>query len=363
MTDKKKNNSHQKIQNNSPLVGEVVFDNLDDIESVDTLSDNDDLKVLDDIDYNSLNDAANALLEQSQNDSDSDENLPVLLEDYLPQVLDKSVNKLNQYLKEISRYELLSREQEQALSKQLKDTGDINIAKKLVVSNLRLVVKIAMDYKYAYSNVMDLIQEGNIGLMKAVSMYDPDKGAKLSYYASWWIKSYILKFILDNFRLVKIGTTNDQKKLFYNLVKEKDRLKAQGIEPDHKTIAKNLNVSEKSVAIMEERLSPGQSDLSLDHKVNDDSNMTFGDFLSVEEDFTEDISYRQSLSLLQENLDDFMDGLKTRDRKIFSERLLSDAPRSLQSIADDYGVSRERIRQIEARLIENLRLYMSKYIR
>ena len=128
----------------------------------------------------------------------------------------KSKDPLYQYIKEISKYKLLSRDEEMALVEKMQETGDIEVAKKLVMANLRLVVKISMEYKNAYKNVMDLIQEGNMGLMKAVSKYNPDKGAKLSYYASWWIKSYILKFILDNFRLIKIGTTADQKKLFYN---------------------------------------------------------------------------------------------------------------------------------------------------
>ncbi|EQC51366.1 RNA polymerase factor sigma-32 [Bacteriovorax sp. DB6_IX] len=301
--------------------------------------------------------------DESETDSSEEElNLPILSEK-LPALSDPSSNKLNQYLKEISRYDLLSREQELALAKALKETGDVEIAKKLVVSNLRLVVKIAMEYKYAYSNVMDLIQEGNVGLMKAVSLYDPDKGAKLSYYASWWIRSYVLKFILDNFRLVKIGTTNDQKKLFYNLMREKQRLLSMGIDPDHKTLAENLDVSEKAVALMDMRLGESGSEISIDHKVSDESSQTFGDFLSSGEDFTEDISYQQSLNLLQDNLDDFISTLKERDREIFQKRLLDEAPASLQAIADDYGVSRERIRQIEARLLKNLKLYMGKFIR
>lgn len=119
----------------------------------------------------------------------------------------KETDPLYQYINEISRYKLLSKEEEEELVKRLYETGDIEVARKLVMANLRLVVKIAMEYKSAYKNVMDLIQEGNMGLMKAVSKYNPEKGAKLSYYASWWIKSYILKFILDNFRLIKIGTT------------------------------------------------------------------------------------------------------------------------------------------------------------
>lgn len=272
-------------------------------------------------------------------------------------------NKLNQYLKEISRYELLSPEQEKTLIRQFRETGDIALAKKLVVSNLRLVVKIAMDYKSAHANVMDLIQEGNIGLMKAVSLFEPDKGAKLSYYASWWIKSYILKFILDNFKLVKLGTTNEQKKLFYNLMREKERLEAQGIKPDHKTIAQNLDVSEKAVALMDMRLGDAGSEVSLDIPVGENSSATMGDLLPDSTDVAQDVEFKQSLQLLQENLDQFIQGLKPRDQEIFKERLLNDAPRSLQSIADDYGVSRERIRQIEARLLDNLKVYMSEIIR
>lgn len=274
----------------------------------------------------------------------------------------RSDNKLNQYLKEISRYELLSPEQEKALVKQFRETGDIELAKKLVVSNLRLVVKIAMDYKSAHANVMDLIQEGNIGLMKAVSLFEPDKGAKLSYYASWWIKSYILKFILDNFKLVKLGSTNEQKKLFYNLMREKERLEAQGIKPDHKTIAQNLDVSEKAVALMDMRLGEGGTEFSIDTPIGD-STATVGDLLPGDNDFTQDVEFKQSLKLLQDNLDQFIQGLKPRDKEIFRERLLNDAPRSLQAVADDYGVSRERIRQIEARLLENLKVYMSDIIR
>ena len=157
-----------------------------------------------------------------------------------------SQDPLGAYLKQISAYPLLDLEEERKLAMELKKSGDLEIAKKLVLHNLRLVVKIALEYRSAWQNTMDLIQEGNIGLMKAVSKYDPEKGAKLSYYASWWIRSYVLKFILDNFRLVKIGTTNEQKKLFYNLLKEKNRLISLGEDFNTKTIANNLGVSEKS---------------------------------------------------------------------------------------------------------------------
>ena len=147
--------------------------------------------------------------------SSESKDLVVINNENLPQTVPiEDTSTFKQYIRDISKHPLLSREEENDLILKFRETGDIEIAKKLVLSNLRLVVKIAMEYKSAWQNIMDLIQEGNIGLMKAVSKYDDTKGAKLSYYASWWIKSYILKYILDNFRLVKIGTTNEQKSYF-----------------------------------------------------------------------------------------------------------------------------------------------------
>lgn len=316
-------------------------------------------------------------------DDEKDANVPVLdadeqleaLEQLLPAVVSdrdvvdvgqqKSSDPLYRYIKEIGRYKLLEREEEEELVAQLVKTGDIEVAKKLVVANLRLVVKIAMEYRNAYKNVMDLIQEGNIGLMKAVSKYNPEKGAKLSYYASWWIRSYILKFILDNFRLVKIGTTADQKKLFYNLMREKERLLNQGIDPEPKLISENLGVSEKAVKEMDMRLSSSGSEMSLDQKIGDEtSSATLLDSFSDEDapEIDESLGHMESLEILEEHLTSFLQDLKPRDREIFTKRLLSEVPPSLQSIADDYGVSRERIRQIESRLLEKLKVYMSDYL-
>jgi RNA polymerase sigma-32 factor len=277
----------------------------------------------------------------------------------------KYKDPLQQYIQDISRHKLLSAEEEKELVKQLQETGDIEAAKKLVMANLRLVVKIAMEYRSAYKNVLDLIQEGNIGLMKAVSKYNPDKGAKLSYYASWWIKSYILKFILDNFRLIKIGTTAEQKKLFYNLMREKERLQNQGIEPEVKLLSESLGVSEKAVKEMDFRLSSAGAEMSIDQKVGDESSSaSFSDFLKSSDESVEDkLADLQSLEILQEHLKEFVGDLKPRDKEIFKKRLLTEVPPSLQSIADEYGVSRERIRQIEERLIKKLRVYMSDYLR
>lgn len=278
--------------------------------------------------------------------------------------LPTTTDPLTQYVREISRYKLLTLEEEENLLKELQETGDIEVAKKLVLANLRLVVKIAIEYRSAWQNVMDLIQEGNIGLMKAVSKYDGTKGAKLSYYASWWIRSYILKFILDNFRLVKIGTTNEQKKLFFNLMKEKERLIGLGFSPDNKMISESLGVSEKAVAVMDRRLSQGGSELSLEAKL-DENGPSLADILTDKEELSMDekLGDLQGVEILKDQLQNFLGGLKERDREIFEMRLLSEVPASLQSIADQYGVSRERIRQIEERLIGNLKVYMSEFIR
>ena len=287
--------------------------------------------------------------------------LPVLKKSTALKVQDP----LQVYLKEISRHKLLTPEEEKELTAELLRTGDIDVAKKLVLANLRLVVKIAFEYRNAYKNIMDLIQEGNIGLMKAVSKYDPSKGAKLSYYASWWIRSYILKFILDNFRLVKIGTTQEQKKLFYNLMREKQRLMSMGIAPDVKLLSENLGVSEKSVIEMDQRLSSHGQEVSLDKPLDEDGGrQTLADLIGDESDSPEiQLEGIQNLEILKEHLGEFVKTLKPRDQEIFQKRLLSEIPESLQSIADQYGVSRERIRQVEERLIEQLKIYMSEFLR
>ena len=272
-------------------------------------------------------------------------------------------DSLKSYLQQISRHKLLTPEEEKELTEKLFSTGDIEVAKTLVMANLRLVVKIAMEYRNSYQNILDLIQEGNIGLMKAVSKYNPNSGAKLSYYASWWIRSYILKFILDNFRLVKIGTTQEQKKLFYNLMREKNRLMAQGIEPSIKLLSQNLDVSEKSVTEMQQRLDGQGGEVSLDQLTLDQDGPSLHDLIPDDrESMDDELGFSQGLTILQENLGNFLASLKDRDREIFEKRLLTEIPESLQSIADQYGVTRERIRQVEERLILRLKEYMAKYI-
>src|SRR6185295_10624866 len=171
------------------------------------------------------------------------------------------------YLREVQRHPLLTPEQTHELAAKFVETQDPAIAAQLVTANLRLVVKIAYEYRRAYKNIMDLIQEGNIGLMQAVKRYDPYRGVKLSSYAAWWIRAYILRFILNNWRLVKLGTTQAQRKLFFNLNKEKAKLSALGIEPTAAEIANRLHVEEKEVVEMDRRLSSGEA--SLDAPVGD----------------------------------------------------------------------------------------------
>lgn len=268
---------------------------------------------------------------------------------------------LRRYLDEVRRYPLLGPEEEFKLAIRLRDQGDLEAAKTLVSANLRLVVKIAFEYQSIYSNILDLIQEGNIGLMKAVSKFDPTKGARLGYYSSWWIRSYILKYLLDNFRLVKIGTTQAQKKLFYHLMREKERLEAQGLLAGPKLLAEKLNVREKDVVEMEQRLSGRGAELSIDAPVDrdDESSMSHGDFLADSQEAADEALAREELiELLKSKLPQFQKLLNEKELRILQERLLSEEPKTLQDLADYYGLTRERARQIEAKLIAKLRDFL-----
>lgn len=275
---------------------------------------------------------------------------------------------LRRYIEEITHYPLLSPEEEFALAMKLKASGALDAARRLVTANLRLVVKIAMEYRSAYQNVMDLIQEGNVGLMKAVSKFDPAKGAKLSYYASWWIRSYILKYILDNFRLVRLGTTQAQKKLFFHLMREKERLEAQGLNAGPKLLADKLHVKEEDVIEMEQRLSGRGAELSLNAPVGaTEDEPGAKSHLDTLRDPTaapdELLASDELKAILRSRLEDFARGLKEKELAIYRDRLMAEEPKTLQEIADRFGLTRERARQIEVRVIEKLRDYYKKYIR
>jgi RNA polymerase sigma-32 factor len=261
----------------------------------------------------------------------------------------------------VHRYTVLDAEAQRALAVRYREEGDVDAARQLVTSNLRLVVKIAYDYRRAYRNVMDLIQEGNIGLMQAVKKYDPYKGVKLSSYAAWWIRAYILRFILNNWRLVKLGTTQAQRKLFFNLSKEKARLSAMGIEPTAENIAQRLDVTVDDVTSMDRRLSAGE--MSLDSPVgNDDSkHQTRVDLMPALGGRVDELLADEELGrMLHTELQSFGETLRGKERRIFYERLLADDPRTLQELGADFGVSRERVRQLEKRLQERLRKYLEE---
>jgi len=273
-----------------------------------------------------------------------------------------SYDALQAYLAEVRKIPLLTPDEERELALRYRETGDMQAAYRLITANLRLVVKIALEYQRQWMlNLLDLVQEGNIGLMQAVKNFDPYRGVKLSYYASYWIKAYILKFIMDNWRLVKIGTTQMQRKLFFNLQKEKARLEKMGFYPGPARLAEALDTDEDKIIEMEQRL--GDWEPSLDHPVGDDWRETRGDLLSSDkETFDVNIADHELQQIFTEKLKEFRQGLEEKEREILENRILSDTPVTLQAIGDKYGISKERVRQIETRLIGKIKQYMEQQL-
>jgi len=264
------------------------------------------------------------------------------------------------YMSEVRRYPLLTPDEEKALATRLVEHGDSSAARKLIEANLRLVVKIAYEYRRAHRNLLDLVQEGNIGLIQAVSKFDPYRGVKLSSYAAFWIRAYILKFILNNWRLVKIGTTQAQRKLFFNLRKEREKLEQLGFQASTALLAEKLDVSEKDVIEMERRLAAPEA--SLDAPLgggDDDATRTRLDYLPSDTD-RPDHAYAQSefSALLKSKLETFAATLEGREQTIFRERWLTEDPLTLQELGDRYNVSRERARQLEKRMLDRLKKYL-----
>jgi RNA polymerase sigma-32 factor len=263
---------------------------------------------------------------------------------------------LKRYLLEVRRFPLLTREEERALAQKWMEGKDRSAALRLVVSNLRLVVKIAFEYQRAYSNLLDLIQEGNLGLMQAVKKFDPYREVKLSSYASWWIRAYILKFLIDNWSLVKIGTTQAQRKLFFRLKKEKGRLEAMGFDPGPKLLAGALNVSKEEVTEMDQRLEGG--DLSLNAPLEENGRQTYMDILPAGDTLEETVADAQFNELLAKKIKEFNQGLKLNETFLLKNRLMADEPMTLQEVGDQLKISRERARQIEKRVVDKLRVYL-----
>ena len=268
---------------------------------------------------------------------------------------------LHRYLTEIRRFKLLSREEEHRLAVQYKEYGDLEAAYKLVTANLRLVVMIAREYQKAFKTLLDLIQEGNMGLMEAVKNFDPYRGVRFPSYAVWWIRAYMIRYIMNDWRMVKIGTTQAQRKLFFNLQKEKEKIEAEGLMPGPKLLAQRLQVKEDEVVEMEQRLA--SRDLSVDVPIGgDDDEATMLSFLpdnkqTPEQQFA-DAQYHE---LLHDKMEQFAKTLKDKELVIYRERLLNEEPATLREIGEKYGISRERVRQIEERVKKKLKTYLKGF--
>jgi RNA polymerase sigma-32 factor len=271
-------------------------------------------------------------------------------------------DSLSRYMAEIRRYALLSPEEEHELAVQYKEYGDVQAAYRLVTANLRLVVMIARSYQRAFQNLLDLIQEGNVGLMDAVRHFDPYRGVRFPSYAVWWVRAYIIRYIMNNWRMVKLGTTQAQRKLFFNLQKEKERLEAEGYSPEPKRLAHNLGVKEREVVEMEQRMAA--RDLSVDAPLDaGDESTTFLDFLADQSANAEEaVSTLEYQQLIRRKLTDFAQTLEGKEEVIFNQRLFAEEPLTLQDIGDQYGISRERVRQLESRLKKKLKEYLVREI-
>jgi RNA polymerase sigma-32 factor len=268
---------------------------------------------------------------------------------------------LEAYLAEIRRFTPLSKEDEHEAAVRYHQTKSPEAAYTLVSGSLWLVVKIARDYERVARNVLDLIQEGNIGLMEAVRNFDPYRGVRFPSYAVWWIRAYIIRYIIANWRMVKIGTTQAQRKLFFNLKKESDRLEREGIYPSTKLLADRLHVKEGEVIEMSQRM--GGSDMSFDAPLQEDGDTTL---LSVipndSESIEEALAKKQLQTKLAGSLAEFEQQLTEKERRIFKGRVISEDKETLQELSDELSLSKERVRQIENKLRERLKVFVSKQL-
>ena len=285
-------------------------------------------------------------------------------EEYLSKSLPAQTDSIERYLAEISNYPILSREEEYELAMRYRKKKDLEGARKLVTANLRFVVKIANEYKGYGLNIMDLIQEGNIGLMQAVKRYDPTKGYRLISYAVWWIRAYIQNYIVRNWSLVKIGTTQAQRKLFYKLRLAKRKMditdKTLGLG-NYKALAKELGVSDEAVVEMEQRM--GGKDLSLDVEVGKEreEGATHLDFLIDKVESQEEVLTKiQEEENVKRELESALKSLDERERFIIDNRILRDKGLTLQELGKKFNVSGERIRQIENQALKKMKKTFKK---
>jgi RNA polymerase sigma-32 factor len=266
---------------------------------------------------------------------------------------------LSRYLAEIRRFPILTREEEVEIARRYQEFQNREDAYRLVTANLRLVVKIAKEFARASKNLLDLIQEGNVGLMEAVKNFDPYRGIRFPSYAVWWVRAYIYRYLINNWRLVKIGTTQAQRKLFFNLRKESDRLEAEGFAPQPKLLAQRMGVKESEVREMQERMA--QSEVSLDQPTGPDDDTRLIDAIPDTDGTPEDTaSAAEWRDFAHEKVEQFAATLKDKELEIFRTRLLSENPPTLQEVGGRFGISRERVRQIETRLKRRLKEFLDQ---
>ena len=267
-------------------------------------------------------------------------------------------DSLSRYMAELRHHAPISREEEHGLAVRWREHGDVEAARRLVLSNLRLVVKIAMEYRRSWTNLLDLVQEGNLGLLQAVQRFDPEQGVKLSSYAAYWIRAYILKYLIDNIRMVRLGSSRAERKLFFRLNREKRELERQGFEPEPRLLAERLDVTEQDVEHMQRRLAEGE--LSFDAPLTSgEPDRTFGDLVSDGGPSAEDqVGNEELRSVFLAKVHEFAAGLDERERRIIDARILAEEPKTLQELGEEFGVTRERVRQLEARLVNRLREYL-----
>ena len=269
---------------------------------------------------------------------------------------------LDRYLVEIRRYPFLTKEEELRLFYEYREKGRNDAAVKLILANLRVSVAIASEYGHVGIDQMDLIQEGNVGLLQAIKKFDPTKNVRFYAYAAWWVRAFILRYLLNNFRLVKIGTTQEQRKLFFNLRKEKSKLEREGFIPDAKLLADRLKVRERDVVEMDQRL--GSWELSLDQPMTEEGEGTFHDLLpSPQVGVDEQLATTQLRRVFRVKLAEFAETLNEREEDILRNRLLSDTPITLEDLGKKYSITKERARQLEAKIIRRLREFMKKELK
>lgn len=274
---------------------------------------------------------------------------------------------MSRYMAEVAKYPVLSREEEHKLAIRYRETGDPKAAEALVTANLRFVVKVAAEYSKFGSKLIDLVQEGNVGLMHAVKEFNPYKGVRLITYAVWWIRGYIQEYLMRQYSMVRIGTTANQRKLFYQLQKQKQELEKMGYREGIAQLSGKLGISEEEIETMHQRLTG--RDVSLDQPVSpggsDGGTSTLMDFQSEDFDDTlvEALGTAEEVELLRQKIEDIRPELNKREQELLDQRLLTDSPVTLQEIGEKHGVSREAVRQMEVRVMKKIKTALEEELK